>query len=135
MTAAQGLEILVDARLHKSRGGTPQIGKAGAEQREQERGQLSKGCHLLCSEQARTPGELHQFQPPVQMGCGASRSCDDEEVPGLCSQGESWRLVEPGWEKVEGWSEHSWVCCPQQGLQQESWAVLGQALQPPSLES
>lgn len=34
-----------------------------------------------------------------------------------------------------GWSGRSWVHCPQQRLQQESWAVLGQALESPSPES
>ena len=67
VTAAQGLEILVDARSDKSQGGTPpQIGKADAEGHEEEHGKLIKGCcyHLLCSEQARTPGELHPISGP-----------------------------------------------------------------------
>lgn len=64
--SAQGLEILVGARLGKTQGGIPpQIGRSAAEWHEEERGQLSKGrCYLLCSEQARTPGELHPISGP-----------------------------------------------------------------------
>lgn len=64
--SAQGLEILVGARLGKTQGAIPpQIGKPAAEWHEEERGQLSKGhCYLLCSEQARTPGELHPISGP-----------------------------------------------------------------------
>lgn len=53
-------------QLSKSQGGIPpQIGKTAAEQHEEERGQLSKGCcYLLCSEQARTPGEQHPILGP-----------------------------------------------------------------------
>ena len=70
MTAAQRLEILVDARLDESQGGIPpQTGKTAADQREEERGQLSKGCcYLLCSEQAGTWRLLHPTPGPQLKG-------------------------------------------------------------------